>query len=49
MEKKFLEELLDIMNTNRDVDWFVNDPAEEFRYLSKLIADKLKGDSDEPG
>ncbi|MDB2481698.1 hypothetical protein N9W84_00865 [bacterium] len=44
MEKKFLEELLDIMNTNRDVDWFENDPSEEFKYISKLIADKLKGD-----
>lgn len=42
MEKKFLEELLNIMNINRDVDWFENDAAEEFQYLAKLIADKLK-------
>ena len=42
MEKKFLEKLLSIMNTNRDVDWFENDAAEEFKYLAKLIADKLK-------
>jgi hypothetical protein len=49
MEKKFLEELLAIVNTNRDVDWFENDAAEEFEYLSKLIADKLKGNSDELG
>jgi hypothetical protein len=42
MEKKFLEKLLSIMNTNRDVDWFENDAAEEFEYLAKLIADELK-------
>lgn len=41
MDKKFLEQLLAIINTNRDVDWFENDAAEEFAYIAKLIQKKL--------
>lgn len=45
MEKKFLEELLSIVNSNRDVDWFENDAAEEFAYIARLIQEKLLEES----